>query len=306
MTIRINSKTKRREFLKGSMLASIGLMMGPLVYSRPLLSGFSQGQSSTFAIAPLALLSDLSSLVHSSSQFHPAMKSSLVSDFELDKPGSNDPKPGNTARLAGVRTFGKTECTNLLQEVKDQFDEIQTDIDLQHRLAFALGWLGFASADRHFQGAFGAQSTGLPTDQGMQYDAIILKANAPSAAPVDEDALNALFLHTIPRTLTRFHTLIPDYDEVYTWLDNMAEWRSNLEVYYGELAKAYVNVSLEGQQFYDLADPIINSANTGKGYNVKNSAAKSTYGKALAATYHNYLAVNDFLTGKSSLQLKGV
>ena len=179
---------------------------------------------------------------------------------------------------------------------------------MQHKLAFVLGWLGYHSAHQHFGDAYGQTESGLPEEKGIYYDAILLRElSAGSQKTVKAEELESLFLQMMPRILTRFHTLIPDYDDVEGWIMRMADWRVNMENYFSQLARAYASpdagkMKKYANTFYNPKDPVIQMAqseNAKKNVEGAVQAAKSQsrYAQAVAETYQYFQTVNNFMEG---------
>ena len=303
----ISYATDRRDFIKASALTGLGVLFSNYGFAHP----FGQKAATNtlpvgFTITPIAMLDDATALTLQSDQVHQLIKDYLVSNLALEKPGSNDPQPGNTARLAGVADFNQDHCVALLEEARQNRDKIKEDETLQHHLAFALGWLGYRTAQRHFGDAYEQNDDGLPSEKGIYYDATLLQALSPNRQPVKAEALDSLFLEMIPRILTRFHTLIPDYDDAPGWVIRLATWRDNTEKYFTQLAQAYADPDLAKvkkyvNDFYNQQDPVIQLIRNQSGSvakAVRNAESQSQYAQAVAATYQDFHTASAFVEGE--------
>lgn len=266
----------RRDFLRSSALAGFALpFLGG--FPLPVLPGARTAARAAMApggLAGMAATADgLRLLRHSGAPVAPALRESLGADVNL-------PLAGNMALLGGMMPASVDQLCDLVGRLRTRWPERQgaqeeeggeEEAFLPETLALAAGWVLHRAAHAKLKAVHDAAAD--PDEARLYHDAALLRAwsgHAPGAAPeaeVPAEEVATLLRLVVPRTLIRFHTLVPDYDDGAGWVTRLAAWRDHHADWSQRLAAAYAQpdpAKLEryvaAPNFYDPADPIIEQA----------------------------------------------
>ncbi|AHM60262.1 hypothetical protein D770_10025 [Flammeovirgaceae bacterium 311] len=227
-----NLQEGRRGFLKTSALISGGMFFMPASFWQ---SAFMAPAGPLGArLAPIAMADDVFGLVMGSMQMPADFRKALTTNL-------NEHLPGNTARLArnfpdaGGNAVALLKIGRESMESKDELGE--------EKLGLALGAIAYNAVNNSLAACKSKQQGSKP-DAGVYLDAAVLKAmngmEPGQQLGGDSTALSSLFKEMVPRVLTRFHTLIPDDDDAQNWVLRVYSWRNEMDSYFDELAKAYM------------------------------------------------------------------
>ena len=296
--------SNRRTFLKHSALLGTGAV---LLGRMPLFAAAAAPEGAIGDLTALALVDDALHLINATDGLAPAMDESL--DFGINV---YEPLPGNAAFFGRLMPARPDDVVGLLGAVREGWATRDEEDNLKLKLALASGWLvQRAGADVIAPSLADASDA----DAARTYqDTAVLRARSRHLAETASPEEVASLLHEMgPRTLVRFHTLIPDYDDGGGWITRLADWRARHAAQLEAYARAYTDGPsamyrrfVTDPNFYDPDDPIVRLAEQVRrqeapaDVDLPSVAARphaSLYGKALARGIEHLLSVNDYLEG---------
>lgn len=301
----MNDTTHRRDFLKLSALAGAGLFFPARLFAAAAAPG--AGPARVGPLTSIALTDDALRLVRHAAGVAPAFRESLAPEMNVF-----DPVPGNAAFFAGLMPASLGDVTALLQQVRLRWEADGAGDPLRSRLALVAGWFAHRAAGDVLGPVYaGAADAETPA---VYHDAAVLRARSegtPGTATAEETA--ALFKEMVPRTLTRFHTLIPDHDDAAGWVTRLHGWRLEHTDRMERYASAYVQPDPDAQRryvaqpnFYDADDPVLRVARrlrqepaaAGAAVTDADLQAGSLYGRALVQAVRHILAASAYFEGR--------
>ena len=299
----------RRDFLRTSALAGIGLgVLGPTAVARTYLPP--ARVLSPAAPGGLALTAAVDDALRLAGA-RPGASETLRMGVRRDLDGET---PGNVALTAGgLLQTAPGAVAGLLTRWRD--GRLHEDPeDAGRRLGFALGWFAFRGA----RGAFGPLYADLPAGErdarGVYVDAAVLRGRSgrsvDDVGAVDPAEVGELLALMGARSLVRFHTLNPDYDDIPGWVDRHAAWRERQSAYLADLARAYgapdageLARHVRGPAAYGASDPFVAAARgvaAGESPDLTGIAAApptTVYGRAVSNALANLDAADRLLAG---------
>lgn len=183
--------------------------------------------------------------------------------------------PGNIALLGGMAPMDATAAVNLLERIQQSGETHEEGDHNEEKLALVLGWMAHRAAREHLSALHAelepSQPGLYPSEVTIYHDATVLRHRSGRAADAGDrssvGSVAQLFRELGPRMLTRFHTLIPDYDDGSGWIDRLSAWRHEKESLLQRLAQAYqapdaekLRQYVEAPNFYDGGNAIIRVA----------------------------------------------
>jgi len=249
----------RRDFVKMAGMISAAFMLPgatqPLwARSAPSKAGGLHGLSPFFLMERSALLAQ------GDSRMSGLMRYALDNDIA-------QMKPGNSFFMGIALPFETSEVVEALGKLKEGAADGQLDYKQTERFSVLSGALtaraiaqNLAEADAH------TALQGIDGEVIRNYrDAAILRHYFTKAHPEGTgDQLSSLLKQMVPRTFTRFHTIIPDTAAGMEWVTAMQDWRKETHDYYGSLGVATVNpdkktyeLVVEKANFLQTADPLL-------------------------------------------------
>ena len=300
----LDTTSHRRDFLKISALLGAGTVLLGRV---PLLATPAPARGRLGTLTALALADDTLWLARRAPALVPALQESLVFGINVF-----EPLPGNAAFFGQLMPAKLADVVDLLSEARDRWPNRSADDHLDLKLALITGWL-VQRAGEYVIGPVLAQ-TADPAEASTYQDAAIVRArSAHRSGQATEAEVAALLREMVPRTLTRFHTLIPDYDDAEGWVLRLQEWRTAHADMIERYARAFADTRSDQYRryvvepnFYDAHDAALDLADR-----VRHGAAEeqidlqpivesqhaSLYGKALAQGIGHLLSMNAYLQG---------
>ncbi len=305
----------RREFVQLAALVSAGAFM-PFTALGQQRHGSGSNDSQAVLppaahsyLTPVFLLGQASRLALGCGFFHPGLKHCLTADIRQIV-------PGNAFRVGAVVPFRKDK---LLPVFVKLWKSPKHDQALSQKLAITAGGLACQAAEAELEKAGNASETGASgiAEHKIYQDAALVRAyltKGKNLAEADALALESLFRQMLPRTFTRFHTLMPDSNGA-AWIANSAAWRRQADLYFGELARAIavpepakIEKHLTATGFFNGSDTILKETSTFTKISMldkKNAHALADSGKqgsvcakALAAAFHTLMALDRFAQGE--------
>jgi hypothetical protein len=269
-------------------------------------------------ITHVAIVDDALRLASVGLEAHPALAEALE-------------KHRNLARLGGVTRRGDFHTVALLTRIRDEWDQRQPAQRLAEKCAFVLGWLAHRAADRQMKPLFREVDGDCklsPKDcsvyqdvfvlkevlqDGAPYGPFLLKPGAHPASPEKVAELEDLIRTLTQRALIGLHTLIPDDEQIESWLEQLFKRIQPFTVDLKRYAEAYLNPDpelwrrfIEEVHFYDARDHLIQAARTvQRGTRVSRQTvlaaaaqpATSHYAQTLQCAWRYLDAANAFLKG---------
>lgn len=214
----------RRDFLKESILLGGSIMFLPTAFANTSAETL-PGRLSRQIMIDQAIAGAIES-PRASQQLKELLKSDLHKHL-----------PGNVARIGWTFPMQKGRIMQLIETAKADYNNSNPSEYAREKVALALGAVAAWPI---------MQLKPVTNEEAALYqDAAMLKhlnGKQPAEKIIGKaEDLALLFKEMIPRTHTRMHTSIPDDDDPQGWILRVNEWRSNNDVYFNQLAKAYIN-----------------------------------------------------------------
>ncbi len=317
----------RRDFLKLSGLLSAGIAISGPAWS--MLNADASAKRdialSYLSLTPFILMSKASKLVrgtaHLSSDIH------LALDQDISQLA-----PGNSYYMGMNLPFDTKELVKGLDPLMKKGTENALAYKDTQQLAIITGALTYRAINNELKKGSVGEPKGISSQEIQLYqDAELLRDfYSKGKKSSDTEALSNLFKEMIPRTLIRFHTIMPDERMGSDWVHIMQDWRKQTDNYYDNLAKAVLEPNRQQQEkivlqsnFYDKSESVIvdtstfnrlsaaygddstvlldtSSGITDEKIRSKQAEGKSVVARAILAGYLAILSIDDFWSGKSS------
>ncbi len=232
--------------------------------------------------------------------------------------------PGNTFRLGGLAPFSRQEIMASLEDFKATWSSGAQDQAKSQQLALLAGSLCHGAMLDELKRAdhFQDKSPSGNLEHRIYQDGKVIReylTTGKEMGPEAEKELHGLFREIIPRTLIRFHTVMPDDEDAPGWVRNTAKWRNQTDLYFGELATAIANPDegklekyIKGPSFFRGSEPIVQRVSyfakiselSSKEADrlISASVDGSVFGKALAKGYQMLKDLNGYLSGEQSME----
>ena len=236
-------------------------------------------------------------------------------------------------RLGGVTRRADFHSVGLLTEIRDKMQSNSMQSKDRGNLAFILGWLSHRAADRQMKPVFRRtcpDAPEKPTECSIYNDAYMYLRRYQGKSINYTDAtfecmstehklgksneeLRSLIRALVQGTLIGLHTLIPDDDNVSSWLDKVFEmhqaWRIRMDRYFDAVFnpdQEKIQRFIVDENFYDENDSLIayceNLQAENGNYNdsllYANEDQSSDYAQALDKSWGFIKAAGRFIEGK--------
>ena len=236
-------------------------------------------------------------------------------------------------RLGGVTRRADFHSVGLLTEIRDKMQSNSMQSKDRGNLAFILGWLSHRAADRQMKPVFRRtcpDAPEKPTDCSIYNDAYLYLRRYQGKSTAYTDAtfqcmskehqlgrsveeMRSLVRAMVQGTLIGLHTLIPDDDQVSSWLDKVFEmhqaWRIRMDRYFDAIYnpnEKLIQQYIVDENFYDVQDSLIayceNLQAENDNYNdsllYANEDQSSDYAQALDKSWGFIKAAGRFMEGK--------
>lgn len=246
------------------------------------------------------------------------------------------------ARLASATRSGDSFTVPLLERLRTEWPHRKPEDGLEPRLAFVLGWLCHRAADRQMKPVFRAadQKTGKsPTDCSIYHDVHVLKkvygvdpespysesaAGAATPCPAEQWEIMRDVFHTLlQQSLIELHTLVPDPEDAWGWIDRLRQRQQGFGVDITRYARALADPDpdkvkryIEETHFYSEDDAMVGLAREIQGGGAVDSERidaatrcdpESHYGQALSKAFMYVVSAGSFFEGRidtAQLQLE--
>lgn len=317
----------RRDFLKLSGLFSAGMALSGPAWSmfNKEVSILAAKEISFLSLTPFILMRKASGLAlgnaELSSDFH------LILDQDIFHMA-----PGNSFYMGMNLPFDTEEVVAGLEPLMRKKAEGALVFENAQRLAILTGALTHRAIDRELKKAKENLNNGISAQETQVYqDAALLRDYYfKGKESSDTASLSSLFKEMVPRTLIRFHTIMPDERMGMDWVLAMQDWRKFTDNYYNELASAILkpdeqkyDTIIRQSNFYDPSEPVMVDSSTFNRLSAaygddsavlvdlkdgltndiiqsKLAEGKSVVARAVLAGYLALLSIDDFWKGKSS------
>lgn len=299
----------RRDFLRTSTLAGIGLgVLGPAaVGHNTSLPSTALSAAGLGGLALTAAVDDALRLAGARPGSSDILRAGVRRDLDNET-------PGNVALTAGGLRTAPGAVAGLLTRYREgRLHDDPVDADL--RLGFALGWFAYRAARKAFASLYTGLSDSEHSERGLYVDAAVLRGRSGRASgeatAIDPAEVCELLALMGARSLVRYHTLNPDYDDIAGWIGRHAAWRERYSDYVGDLALAYGSPDVAKLRdhvvetnFYAAADPLIAAARGVESgtarelTDIYSAQPTSVYGEAVRAALGNLDAADRLLSGK--------
>lgn len=223
-------------------------------------------------------------------------------------------RPGNAFYMGIGMPFEKNQMIDALVKLKGKTAQGNVKGEEAQRLSVLMGGIAYRSlmaelgkADKDY-----SQIGVSDAEKCLYHDATLVttflsKGKAMSSKNAADMA--SLFREMVPRTLIRFHTIMPDEEMGPDWVLRMQEWRERTDDYYDRLAMAIAAPEKEKYEkiinspgFMKEPESILNRVATFNRIPWINKEeasqlreqASSIAGKALASSYNAIIAINDY------------
>jgi hypothetical protein len=310
-------KLRRREFMKiGALLAS-SMMLPNLGYPQKQNVKEDWPLMAHNYLTPFLLMDCVSRLGQGSGFIHASLKHCISPDIRFIV-------PGNAFRIGGLAPFSRQEIMASLNDFKATWNSGSQNQAKSQQLALLAGGLCHGGILNELKKAdhFQEVSPSGNLEHRIYQDGKVIREYLTSGNQMgleEEKDLHGLFREMIPRTLVRFHTIMPDDEDAAGWVRKTAKWREQTDLYFGELATAIANPDdgklekyIKSPSFFDGSEPIIqrvsyfakiSELNTKEAERlISRSADGSVFGKALAKGYQMLMDLNDYLSGEQSME----
>jgi hypothetical protein len=261
----------RRDFMKASGLSMLGLALaGRAAWPDPVgaealasvgypASGFLIAGYVVDGLTAIAVTDDTMHLARFAPSISPIFKQSLMATAER-------PAPGNIALSGGVLPATEEQGLRFIYRLQQDWKGWRNGNKQDQQLALLLGWTMHRAVRLQLAPLYATFPD--PDEARVYHDAAVvrLRSGAREGQASSEEVfemLNAM----VPRTMIRFHTNIPDYDDAEGWIMRVANWRVNharlLQRYADAIASpdpARQNRYVTQPNFVNPADPLIQLA----------------------------------------------
>jgi len=306
---------KRRNFVKYAGLGGAGLLVLPTIIRGCSFNGNGEGDGtvSIEGIMPIAFSLDCTKLLKASGSLNDQFRNLITADIHRRI-------PGNISKLGCSIPFETESMKAYLETFPDQWDP-SSDAG-QMKAALLLGWLVFHPLKKAMSEVYSKLiSQGYHYDTITEYyDGFMLRqvSGKHGTENMPEKDLEE-WMNLIPaRTVTRFHTLKPDYLDGAGWVNRMSEWRKeNVEAMqrvagqyatddqemYNRFIKRY-NVYREDDRLVELVRNMTKPEDPESVRKlILSDPGSSLYTKSMVKGYENILAAQDYFGGNSGFEV---
>ena len=221
----------RREFLKMSGLLAAGLALLP---SWSLAQPARLGQAAP-GLATLFWQAKAAELARGSTFLPASLRYCLATDIR-------QVLPGNAYLMGGTMPFAPPALLDPLLAQVETWRAGTQDQAAATRLALLAGALVHAGIDQALAPALPVSWDATERAEAQVYQAAtLLRHYLTKGQPLgaeDAAALHGLWMEMVPRTLIRFHTIMPDEAAGAAWVPRMADWRARFFQHSQALAQA--------------------------------------------------------------------
>ena len=310
----MTSHINRREFLKKSTIAGVGLSFGGWMSLQPgqamAAAALANANVLKMNITPIAIADDCARLAIYSHATSKPYQQALAQNWDA-------------MRIGGVWRHGEKQIAELLIRARNGMNHENIDPKAARNAAFVSGWLFHRAANTELYGK--TTKEGDDIERMIYHDVNVLREM--SLAEHDEkidahppkltvDDMHHLLLALKQRTELRLHTFNPDERNGATenWVFKLGKWDKDYRLLLAQHAEAMVSPDsqkvkkyLESPVFYDRTDATIHCA---RGLQaglqepidvvqaVAASKSQSQYARVLAKGYEAAMAVSAFLSGE--------
>lgn len=307
-TIMESSSFSRRDFMKLSGIVASALVLPYASWAgqRSVHLKKTVLNAAVSYLTPTFMLDNAARLSLGSDFIHAGLQHCLASNI-------NTTIPGNAFRMGTVMPFGKEDLLPSLIRFKDQWVSGKQDQATAQRLAVLAGALTYQMVMAEIEKG----NTSGDQESKVYQDATLLRnylTKGKEMGAEQEKELHSIFRQMLPRTFTRFHTLMPDEEDGATWVMNIAAWRKQTDNYFGALAASVarpdptkVKTYITDTHFFEGGDAILTRISTfGRVEEINRDEANrllesaknaSVCAKALACGYHTLITLNDYMAG---------
>lgn len=309
-----NSAFRRRDFIKSSSLLVSAMAINPWAFGNST-SGKIDSAWPMMALnylTPMFLLQSTGRLARGSAFLHSGVKHCVTTDLRTIV-------PGNSFHLGGLVPFTGMALLPSLEKIKTNMNLGKLDQAASQKLALIIGAICYQSAMKHLESISRFDDkclSGNPECQVYQ-DAMVLRSYYSKGKPIDrqnQEDTKSLIGQMIPRTLIRFHTVMPDDANGSAWVMNTAKWRMQSDAYFGELATAIatpdsskIKKYIADTRFLDGNDLILKRVSAFSkvseitpdqaNHLIDQGLKGSVLAKSLANAYRSIIALNDYIGG---------
>ncbi len=309
----MTSHINRRDFLKKSTIAGVGLSFGGWMSLQPgqamAAAALANGHVLKMNITPIAIADDCARLAIYSNVTVKPYQQALAQNWDA-------------MRIGGVLRHGEKHIAELLIPARNGMKHGNIDPKAARNAAFASGWLFHRAANTELYGK--TTKAGDDAERMIYHDVNVLRemslaehggkmAANPSSPTVND--MHHLLLTLKQRTELRLHTFNPDERNGATenWVFKLGEWDKDYRPLLARYAEAMVSPDswkvkkyLEAPVFYDRTDAIIRCARELQAglqepvdlwQSVVAAKSQSLYARALANGYYAAAVVSVFIAG---------
>jgi len=285
-----------------------GLFFAPTFLAKARAAAAANGVAQLTGVVPISAMEDSCTLAFSSGKIPHVMRNNLVTHINLRL-------PGNIGRLANAIPACDKRIVQLLDYLKSAKPE--DDEYYHHKMALAFGTAANCAYYEVFKPVHSNFSDAETKQEAMLYqDTALLRAisNEGHSSNVSVRQFEEILKVMLPRTITRVHTLIPDYEDGIGWVNRMSEWRMQTPNVFEQYAEAYAAPKMDklkkyvtAVNFYDKNDAAILACRKLQNAEMVkldelekavSAKANSLYAKAIAKGYENIHATAAYLEGK--------
>lgn len=218
------TNNSRRDFLKESLLLGGSILFLPTAFAHTV------AETLPGRLSRQIMIDQAIALAIESPQAGQQLKELLMPDLHQHL-------SGNVARIGWTFPMQKERIMQLIETAKADYTSANPSEYALEKAALALGAVAAWPI---------VQLKPATNEEAALYqDAAMLK-HLNGKQPAEKikgkaEDLALLFKEMVPRAHTRMHTLIPDDDDAQAWILRVDKWRSNNDVYFNQLATAYMN-----------------------------------------------------------------
>jgi hypothetical protein len=291
----------RRDFMKASALSSIGLALAGS-FSIPRTSVARALAACGYAedgLAAIAITDDCLRLALHSGDISPSFKHVLIAQDQR-------PSPGTIALTGGILPASEQQALSMLQDLQVGIRGWRSGNRQDQELALLLGWIVHRGAREVLETASAVSDT---SEAQVYRDAAVIRLwSGEYSGSATSEEVTELLNAMVSRAMIRFHTAIPDYDDVEGWLQRMIEWRKSHHELMQRWGRAVANPGarltqryVTGPNFISQGDPVIGLAarlrdgeTVGVDDAILSEPGSSLYAQALARGFGDLRAASDY------------